>query len=69
MSKYDGTFKVVNKDWNQSLPEIFNSFEDALKAQQNWDTKAVIEEINGESAEVVWSPDYENYVSNVFVSL
>ena len=67
MSNYDGAYKVVNQDWQQSLPEFFNSFEDAFQAQQAWDTMASIEQINGESVDVVWSPDYENYVANVFV--
>jgi len=67
MDNYKGTFKVVNKDWNQSLPEIFNSFGDALKAQQDWDDMALIEEIQGDSVEVVWTPHYELYVAGVFV--
>jgi len=67
MNAYEGSYKVVNKDWEQSLPEIFNSFEDALEAQQNWDTMASIEQINGESVDVVWQPDYEKYVANVFI--
>ncbi len=66
MNAYDGTYKVVNKDWEQSLPECFDNFQDALKAQQDWDTMASIEQINGESVDVVWTPDYEKFVSNVY---
>ena len=65
MSQYDGTYKVVNRDWNQSLPQIFNTFVEALDAQQSWDTTASIEMIDGDSVEVVWQPDYDNFVSNV----
>ena len=67
MNNYNGTFKVVNRDWQQCLPEIFSTFAEAFKAQQEWDTKAVIEEIDGATVNVVWSPDYEAYVANVFV--
>ena len=65
MSKYDGTYKVVNRDWNQSLPELFDTFEEAFQAQQAWDTMATIEQIDGDSVDVVWTPDYDNFVSNV----
>jgi hypothetical protein len=67
MYPYNGTYKVTNRDWNQSLPEIFNTFVEALKAQQEWDTMATIECIDGDSVEVVWSTDYEQPVSNIFV--
>lgn len=67
MKQYDGAYKVLNRDWNQSLPELFNTFVEAFQAQQSWDTTASIECINGDSVEVVWSPDYENFVENVFV--
>ena len=66
MNSYDGTYKVVNKDWRQSLPELFDTFQKALDAQQKWDTMASIDQINGESVEKVWSPDYEKFVSNVY---
>ena len=66
MGIYKGTYKVANKDWQQSLPEFFDTFEEALSAQQSWDTMASIEQINGDTAEVVWQPDYENFVSNVY---
>ncbi len=65
MSNYEGTYKVVNKDWNQSLPEIFDKFEDAFKAQQNWDKNATIEQIDGDFVDVVWEPEYESHVTNV----
>ena len=67
MKAYDGSYKVTNRDWQQSLPEIYDTFASAFKAQQEWDTMAVIEEIQGDTVEVVWSPDYEAYVANVFV--
>ncbi len=67
MNAYEGTYKVVNKDWGQSLPECFDTFTEAFDAQQDWDTMATIECINGDSVEVVWSPDYENFVTNVFI--
>lgn len=63
MTKYEGVYKVTNPDWNQSLPELFDTFEKALRAQQGWDVKASIEQLNGVVAEVVWTPDYEDYVS------
>lgn len=65
MSKYDGAYKVVHREWNQSLPEFFNSFEEAFQAQQAWDNTATIEQIDGETVNVVWTPDCENFVSNV----
>ena len=65
MNQYNGTYKVANRDWNQSLPQIFNTFKEALTAQQGWDTTASIECIDGDSVEVVWAPDYENFMSNV----
>jgi hypothetical protein len=68
MNAYQGTYKVTNKDWQQSLPQIFNTFAEALEAQQGWDTMASIEQINGESVDVVWQPDYEKFVSNVYFS-
>jgi hypothetical protein len=67
MYPYNGTYKVTNRDWNQSLPEIFNTFVEALEAQQDWDTMASIECIDGDTVEVVWSKDYETPVSNIFV--
>lgn len=56
-------YKVVNRDWNQSLPQTFTTFEGAFKAQQDWDKNATIECITSDSVEVVWSPDYENFGS------
>ncbi len=67
MNAYNGKYKVVNRDWNQSLPDIFDTFDLALKCQQEWDVMASIEQINGDSVEVVWTPDYEKFVSNVCV--
>lgn len=65
---YGSYFKVTNRDSNQSLPEVFNTFTDAFTAQQKWDRGAVIEDHCGESVEVVWTPDYENYMcNNIFV--
>ena len=68
MNAYDGGYKVVNYDWEQSLPEIYNTFAEAFEAQQEWDEGASIEQINGDSVDVVWSPDYNDFVcSNIFV--
>lgn len=66
MSNYEGTYKVVHKEWNQSLPELFGTFQEALNAQQVWDKTAVIEQVLGDAVDVVWQPDYENFVSNVY---
>ena len=66
MSNYDGAYKVVNRDWNQSLPELFNSFEEAFQAMKAWDKDASIEQINGASVDVVWTKDYNDFVSNVY---
>lgn len=65
MDQYNGAYKVVNRDWCQSLPEIFDTFEKAFQSQQNWDKDATIEQINGESVDVVWQRDYNDFVSNV----
>ena len=59
-------YKVVNRDWNQSLPETFSTFKAAFAAQQSWDTDATIECFNGDSVEVVWTKDYNDFVSNVY---
>jgi hypothetical protein len=69
MNAYDGAYKVSNKDWEQSLPEIFDTFGEAFDAAQAWDAEgATIEMIEGDSVEVVWSPDYNNFVcDNIFV--
>jgi len=67
MNQYNGTYKVANRDWNQSLPQIFNTFNEALIAQQLWDETATIECIDGDTVEVVWAPEYELPVANVFV--
>lgn len=67
MNAYDGTYKVVNKDWGQSLPEFFETFQKAFDAQKKWDTMATIEQVNGDSVEVVWSPDYEKIVIGTLV--
>ena len=55
-------YKVVNRDWNQSLPEIFDTFMDAFVAQQKWDKTAVIEchYPDDDSVDVVWEREYEN---------
>ena len=66
MNAYDGKYKVVNRDWNQSLPELFDTFEKAMVAQEKWDDGAEIEQINGDSVDVVWTPDYNKFVSNVY---
>lgn len=65
MNAYQGTYKVVNKDWQQSLPELFDTFEAALSALNKWDKGATIEQINGDSVDVVWQPEYALYMSNV----
>jgi hypothetical protein len=68
MNAYTGGYKVVNKDWEQSLPEIFDTFAEALEAQQKWDTGATIEQIDGAFVNVVWTKDYEDYVcDNIFL--
>lgn len=68
MNAYDGAYKVTNKDWEQSLPEIYDTFAEAFAAQQSWDTKASIEQIDGDTVDVVWTPDYEDYVcDNIFL--
>jgi hypothetical protein len=61
MNTYEGSYKVVNKDWHTSLPDFFSTFADALDAQQSWDKGASIEQINGDSVEVVWSPEFEAF--------
>jgi len=66
MNAYQGTYKVTNRDWNQSLPELFDTFEEAFDAQQGWDKMATIEQIDGDSVNVVWEPYYENFVCNVY---
>lgn len=66
MNTYEGTYKVVGRGNTQSLPEIFETFQEALDAQTKWDNLATIEQIVGDSVEVVWIPNYELYVSNVY---
>ena len=56
-------YKVTNRDWHDSLPQTFATFEEAFDAQQKWDEDAVIECITSDSVEVVWTPDYENFAS------
>lgn len=68
MNSAENHYKVTNRDWNQSLPETFPTFSEALAAQKLWDEGATIECFSGDSVEVVWSPDYEDFVSNVFVA-
>ena len=67
MNAYEGGYKVVNRDWNQSLPDIFGTMTEALNAQKAWDTMASIEQIVGHEVDIVWTPEYDNYVANVFV--
>ena len=68
MNAYDGGYKVVNKDWEQSLPEIFDTFAEAFEAQQKWDTNASIEQIDGDTVFTVWERTYEDFVcDNIFV--
>jgi len=68
MNTYNGSYKVVNRDWQQSLPEIFPTFAEAFDAMEAWDKDATIEQIDGDSVEVVWSKDYNDFVcSNIFV--
>ena len=68
MNTYEGAYKVTNKDWEQSLPEFYPTFAQALAAQQEWDKKATIEQIVGDTVDVVWKPDYEDYVcDNIFL--
>jgi len=66
MKNYEGVYKVVHKEWNQSLPQLFETFQEAFNAQQKWDTTASIEQMIGDTVDVVWQPDYENFVSNVY---
>lgn len=53
-------YKVVNHDWNQSLPDIFTTFEEAFEAQKSWDNQATIEFFTPDYVEIVWSPKWEN---------
>ena len=66
MNSYDGTYKVTHPQWNQSLPEIFETFQEALDAQQDWDKTAIIEQMDGGSVNVVWEPFYETFVTNIY---
>ena len=66
MNAYEGKYKVVNKDWHQSLPELFDSFQQALDALNKWDRTASIEQINGESVDIVWQPEYALFQTNLF---
>ncbi|KFZ25563.1 MAG: hypothetical protein KQ78_02251 [Candidatus Izimaplasma bacterium HR2] len=66
MNDYEATYKVVHPNWNQSLPDIFDTFEDAFEAQQKWDKTATIEQINGDSVNVIWEPYYETFVTNIY---
>jgi len=65
MNNYDGAYKVVNKEWHQSLPQFFDTFEEALLALNKWDKGACIEQIVGDSVDVVWEPKYVLFISNV----
>jgi len=67
MNSYNGSYKVLNTEWNQSLPELFETFQEALDAQQKWDRRAIITQIDGDSVDVVWEPYYETFLSNVCV--
>ena len=68
MNTFERQYKVTNKDWQQSLPDTFPTFALALAAQQEWDKKATIEQIHGDSVDVVWLPEYEDYVcDNIFL--
>lgn len=64
MNQYQGTYKVVNKDWRQALPETFETFEEAFKAREAWDKNAVIEQLDGQNAEIVYERWYDNYVTD-----
>lgn len=54
-------YKVVNKDNNTSIPNIFINFIDAFKAAEKWSDRAVVECYHGEFVEEVWSPEYNEY--------
>lgn len=66
MNTYEGTYKVIGRDQNQSLPEIFETFQEALDAQTKWDNLATIEQYIGDTVEVVWEPRNELFVSNIY---
>jgi hypothetical protein len=51
-------YKVVNRDWNQSLEPVFSTFQAAWDALNKWDKDASIECISDEGVEVVWSRDF-----------
>jgi hypothetical protein len=65
MNAYEGTYKVVNYEWHQSLPELFDTFSEALSALNKWDQGASIEQIIGDSVDVVWQPEFALFMSNV----
>lgn len=68
MKYTENHYKVVNRAWNQSLPETFATMQDALDAQKAWDEYAHIECHNGGSVEVVYNPSWGGYVTkNPFV--
>jgi hypothetical protein len=68
MNAFDGQYRVTNKDWQQSLPDYYPTFVLALAAQQEWDTKAIIEQFDGDTVNVVWLPEYEDVVcDNIFL--
>lgn len=58
-----GIYKVVSKEWNQSHPGTFSTFKEAFAVQQKWDPLAEVQCITPEDGEVVWSRDYEDFVS------
>lgn len=65
MKYYEGKYKVVNKDWHQSLPDVFDTFDEAYEALNKWDKGASIEQICGDSVDVVWKPEFAAFVSNI----
>lgn len=52
-------YKVINKETNMSLPDIFDTFMEAYKARMGWTKDAVIECYHGEEVEEVWNIEYE----------
>lgn len=52
-------YKVVNRDWDQSLPESFGDFNSAMNARKEWDSQSVIECHSSDGVEVVYDPIWE----------
>lgn len=66
------SYKVVNREANQSLTDVYATFMEAFRAQQAWDRFAVVEchDSESDSVEVVWERDYEHisYIENIYLN-